>query len=108
MHIPPVAQSHPAGAASQTARVSPAQVSAAVLQRADGDGDGKTGAAALNDGDAAAQAAAKQARGASGGNLHPCPEAWRTPRSGRRYCADSAEPGSMDQRVRAGSGLVAV
>ena len=47
------------------ARVSPAQVSATVLQRADGDGDGKTGAAALNDGDAAAQAAAQQAKGAS-------------------------------------------
>jgi hypothetical protein len=42
--------------------VTPANVSAAILQRAVGDGDGRTGAAALNDGDAAAQAAAQQAK----------------------------------------------
>jgi hypothetical protein len=48
----------------QAARVSPSQVSAAVLQRANGDGDGRTGAAALNDGDAAAHAAAQQVRSA--------------------------------------------
>jgi hypothetical protein len=65
MNIPHVTQVHPAAAGSSVARVSPAQVSATVLQRADGDGDGKTGAAALNDGDAAAQAAAQQAKGAS-------------------------------------------
>jgi hypothetical protein len=39
------------------ALVSPQDVSAAILQRAVGDGDGRTGAAALNDGDAAAQQA---------------------------------------------------
>jgi hypothetical protein len=70
MHISNVTQAHPAGAASQTARVSPAQVSAAVLQRADGDGDGKTGAAALNDGDAASRAAAQQVKAARGVNIH--------------------------------------
>jgi hypothetical protein len=50
--------------------VTPAQVSAAVLQRADGDGDGKTGAAALNDGDAAAQAASQQVKAARGVDVH--------------------------------------
>jgi len=70
MNIPHVTQSHSAVAGSHVARVSPAQVSSAVLQRADGDGDGKTGAAALNDGDAAAQAAAQQARGASRVDVH--------------------------------------
>jgi hypothetical protein len=69
MHINPT-QPHLASAASSAsslARVSPAQVSAGVLQRADGDGDGKTGAAALNDGDSAAQAAAQQVKAASHG-----------------------------------------
>jgi hypothetical protein len=70
MHIPHISQAHPPVAAGQQARVSPAQVSAAVLQRADGDGDGKTGAAALNDGDAAAHAAAQQAKGASRVDVH--------------------------------------
>jgi hypothetical protein len=42
---------------SVVALVSPQDVSAAILQRAVGDGDGRTGAAALNDGDAAAQQA---------------------------------------------------
>jgi hypothetical protein len=65
MHITPVTHAHPAGAASQAARLTPAQVSAAVLQRATGDGDGKTGAAALNDGDSAAIAAAQQVKAAS-------------------------------------------
>ena len=70
MHISNVAQAHLAGAATQTARVSPAQVSAAMLQRAAGDGDGKTGAAALNDGDAAAQAASQQVKAARGVDVH--------------------------------------
>jgi hypothetical protein len=35
------------------------QVSAAVLHKAEGDGDGRKGAAALNDGDAAAHSAAQ-------------------------------------------------
>lgn len=65
MQITPVTHTHPAGAASQAARVTPAQVSAAVLQRATGDGDGRTGAAALNDGDSAAIAAAQQVKAAS-------------------------------------------
>jgi hypothetical protein len=42
------------------------QVSAAALRAASSDGDGRTGAAALNDGDAAAQQAA---RGAAGGRV---------------------------------------
>ena len=70
MHISHVAPAHPPGAVSQAARVSPAQVSAAVIQRADGDGDGKTGAAALNDGDAAAQSAARQVKAARGVDVH--------------------------------------
>lgn len=70
MQISHVASAHVAGAATQTARVSPAQVSAAVLQRANGDGDGKTGAAALNDGDAAAQAASQQVKAARGVDVH--------------------------------------
>jgi hypothetical protein len=70
MHITRVAQAHPAGAVGPMARVSPAQVSAAVLQRADGDGDGKTGAAALNDGDAAARAASQQAKASRGVDVH--------------------------------------
>jgi uncharacterized protein with PIN domain len=36
------------------------QVSASIRRAADDDGDGKTGAAALNDGDAVAHAAARQ------------------------------------------------
>ena len=70
MQISHVAPAHTVGAATQTARVAPAQVSAAVLQRADGDGDGKTGAAALNDGDAAAQAASQQVKAARGVDVH--------------------------------------
>ena len=46
-------------AVSSTSRIQPQQVSAAVLKSAEGDGDGRTGAAALNDGDAAAQKAAR-------------------------------------------------
>jgi len=44
--------------ASVAKQVTPQAVSAVILQRATGDGDGRTGAAALNDGDAAALAAA--------------------------------------------------
>ena len=61
MHITPVTTSP---VAAQAARVTPSAVSAGVLQRANGDGDGRTGAAALNDGDAAAQAAAQQVKSA--------------------------------------------
>lgn len=46
-------------AVSSTSRLQPQQVSPAVLKSAEGDGDGRTGAAALNDGDAAAQKAAR-------------------------------------------------
>jgi hypothetical protein len=45
-------------------QVTPQAVSASVLRRATGDGDGRTGAAALNDGDAAALAAAQQVKSA--------------------------------------------
>ncbi|MGO9958232.1 MAG: hypothetical protein ACLP50_20070 [Solirubrobacteraceae bacterium] len=83
MHIPPVSQSPPvtpvtprqatksapqtSGAAVQTSaaaattRITAANVPPAALKRANGDGDGKTGTAALNDGDAASQAARRQA-----------------------------------------------
>jgi hypothetical protein len=69
MHIAPVAPTSPAAPAVQavhaaraarSARVSTSEVSPAILQRATGDGDGRTGAGALNDGDAAALAAASQ------------------------------------------------
>jgi len=64
MQISPVTHAQPPAAppVAQAARVTPSQVSAAVLQRATGDGDGRTGAAALNDGDGAARAAAQQVR----------------------------------------------
>jgi hypothetical protein len=70
MRIPPVAQPPAASAASQVSRavatsvVTPQAVSASILQRAVGDGDGRTGAAALNDGDAAAHAAAQYVQAA--------------------------------------------
>lgn len=41
------------------------QVTPATVKRADGDGDGRTGVAALNDGDQAAQQAALQVRGST-------------------------------------------
>lgn len=50
------------GAATPIALISPQQVSPTVLQMASGDGDGRSGMAALNDGDAAAQMAAQAAR----------------------------------------------
>jgi len=46
-------------AVSSTSQIQPQQVSAAVLKSANGDGDGRSGVAALNDGDAAAQKAAQ-------------------------------------------------
>jgi hypothetical protein len=45
--------------------LNPSQVPAAVMQRANGDGDGRSGAAALNDGDAASHAAAQQVKPAT-------------------------------------------
>lgn len=59
MHINSVAQT-PAAAAAQR-QLTPANVSGAALKAAAGDGDGRTGTAALNDGDAAAQAARRGA-----------------------------------------------
>jgi hypothetical protein len=44
-----------------SARLTTSNVSAAALKTATGDGDGRTGAAALNDGDAAAQSARRGA-----------------------------------------------
>ena len=58
MHITPVTHSTVAPQASQ---LTTANVSTAVLKAVNGDGDGKTGTAALNDGDAAAQSARRQA-----------------------------------------------
>jgi hypothetical protein len=71
MQISPVTHAVPAASnTDQTARsstkanaaadrlVTASQVSAAIVQRANGDGDGRSGTAALNDGDAAARAAA--------------------------------------------------
>lgn len=61
----------PAVTPSTTAatQVTPQSVSAAILKRAVGDGDGRTGAAALNDGDAASQAAVAAAKASSTVNI---------------------------------------
>ena len=48
-------------AVTMPARLTTSEVSAAALKAATGDGDGRTGAAALNDGDAAAQTARRGA-----------------------------------------------
>ncbi|MEA2145060.1 MAG: hypothetical protein QOG59_647, partial [Solirubrobacteraceae bacterium] len=61
-HISPVSSAPAQATAATQSRISASQVSAAALNRANGDGDGRTGAAALNDGDSAAQAAAQQVR----------------------------------------------
>lgn len=51
------------GAKTATSRVvTAAEVSPAIVQRANGDGDGRSGTAALNDGDAAARMAAASRR----------------------------------------------
>ena len=52
----------PAAQATTSRVVTASEVSATIVQRANGDGDGKTGTAALNDGDAAAHAAAASRR----------------------------------------------
>ncbi len=62
---PPVDKAGSASAGSKAGAgsvLTSAQVSAAVVQRANGDGDGRTGTAALNDGDAASRAAAASRR----------------------------------------------
>jgi hypothetical protein len=51
--------------ASLASRVTASAVSPSIVQRADSDGDGRTGTAALNDGDSAARAAALQVKMAS-------------------------------------------
>lgn len=56
----------PVGQASTPTQITTQNVSAAVRQQADHDGDGKTGTAALNDGDAAARAAAQEVKAAAG------------------------------------------
>lgn len=58
MHISSVTYSSMAAAPP---RLTPANVSGAALKAAAGDGDGRTGTAALNDGDAAAQGARRGA-----------------------------------------------
>ena len=58
MHITTVTHA-PLAAAS--AQLTPSRVSGAALKAAAADGDGRTGTAALNDGDAAAQAARRGA-----------------------------------------------
>jgi hypothetical protein len=58
-HVSPAVPAAPAAAhAAKSGVVNASEVSAALVQRAGGDGDGRTGTAALNDGDAAARAAA--------------------------------------------------
>jgi hypothetical protein len=61
MQTSPVTAS-PMGAPA--ARVTPSAVSAGALQRANIDGDSRTGAAAFDDGDAVVRAAAQQVRSA--------------------------------------------
>lgn len=58
MHITPVTHTPLVG---MSAQLTPANVSGTALKAATGDGDGRTGSAALNDGDAAAQAARRGA-----------------------------------------------
>lgn len=58
MHITSVTHTPVLAAPSQ---LTPTNVSGAALKAAAGDGDGRTGTAALNDGDAAAQAARRGA-----------------------------------------------
>jgi hypothetical protein len=58
---PPKPTAAEAPAAAVAPKLTAANVSAAALKAAVGDGDGRTGAAALNDGDAAAQSARRQA-----------------------------------------------
>jgi hypothetical protein len=58
MHIMPVTH---AQLATNPAQLTPANVSGAAVKAAAHDGDGRTGTAALNDGDAAAQAARRGA-----------------------------------------------
>ena len=58
MHINSVTH---ATLAVSSAQLTPTNVSGAALKAASGDGDGRTGSAALNDGDAAAQAARRGA-----------------------------------------------
>lgn len=58
MQITPVTHTLLAAASAQ---LTPAKVSGAALKAATGDGDGRTGSGALNDGDAAAQAARRGA-----------------------------------------------
>ena len=58
MHISPVAH---ASAAAHSVQLTAANVSGAALKAASSDGDGRTGTAALNDGDSAAQAARRGA-----------------------------------------------
>lgn len=59
MSISPIGAATATAAATPPTQVQPQQVTAAVLNKAQGDGDGRKGTAALNDGDAAAQAAQK-------------------------------------------------
>lgn len=58
MHVNSVM--HPPATAAPP-QLTPANVSGAALKAAAGDGDGRTGSAALNDGDAAAKAARRGA-----------------------------------------------
>jgi hypothetical protein len=58
-----------ASQAGVNSRITPQEVSPAVLKQATGDGDGRTGAAALNDGDKAAQQAAQQVQSSLGRNV---------------------------------------
>lgn len=58
MHISSASQ---AALAAVQAQLTTANVSGAALKAATGDGDGRTGTAALNDGDAASQAARRGA-----------------------------------------------
>jgi hypothetical protein len=52
-----LASQNPMSSSSASQRITPQQVSTAVLKQATGDGDARTGAAALNDGDAASMQA---------------------------------------------------
>jgi hypothetical protein len=65
MQVTSVTQKNPVvpakAPAAAPSKLTPANVSGAIRKQANGDGDGRSGTAALNDGDAAAQAARRQA-----------------------------------------------
>jgi hypothetical protein len=83
---PPTGKEPVMNVASTSAHLTTSMVTTQAARAAAGDGDGLTGAAALNDGDAAARAAARSVKAA------PAAAATATP-------AVPARPGSVDVKA---------